>query len=268
MLMINQEDTSILSSVDDLFIRNDADVSATVAAEKKPSRDAVISPKEYKDWFDSRKSFYNAMLQFSISCTSDMCDNIPEYIYELCERVHYCLSMKRSLFVSDIHVSSDRARGHINVCFWVSYNENVRVFLNLYCMLYKIHEAFCRITRDDVYNRSVYGVRVSFYRADGYERSLQSLSDGYTVLKGAAMTDAWNLRFNPEFNVGFEKDAIEEICRELTAKYIFLVRGQWTLTWQTLHYFWTKLRKHPNRNLPDDWYEKTRDEMWLSGNFA
>ena len=256
-------ETETLNKLDDLFTLND--VNAADAASKEQSRESGISSKEYREWFDSHKSHYNLMIQMDISCTIEMCNEIPEYIYEISERIHYAISSKHSLSVSDVHISSDKRGGHIKVRFWVSYNENVTAFLNLYCMLHNFHTAFCQSTKNDVYRRAVYGVRVCVFRADGYERSLQNLSDGYSVLSGSPMSSAWNLRYNSYFNVGTEKISIEEICNELVAKYIFKVRGQWTLTWQTIRYFWLKMRRQPNRNLPDDWYEKTRDEFWMKG---
>lgn len=261
-----ENDNSIsINFLDDLFTIKKNNNAEIVVNNQSNSRKGVISYIEYKDWFDKNKSDYNLMFQFNVSCTLEMCETIPDYIYDFCERIPYAISSRHHLSSSDVHISSSTSPFYtLIIRFWISFNE-ITAFLNLMCMIKKFHNGLLDITKEDVYNKSMYGASVSMFRYDGYERSLNNSGFDRERLTGVMMTDIWQLKHNPIFNIGHEIETIKEICRELILKDIFLVRSNWTFTWQTLHYFWLRMRKHPQRNLPDDWYEKTRDELLLTG---
>lgn len=255
-------DSSTISNTDDLF------TVATDDAASKCARNIVyedgVASEPYKDWFDSNCYLYSLMMQIDFSWSMSVIENPPDYIHEFTSRLYCALSSKRRISCSKIHLSANKRAGHINVRFWVSFDENVTAFLNIL----NVVESFRETVNEESSARqeAVYGSRVHIFHSGDYEQTLQNLSseNNWHRIKGTILKDIPLLKYDSDYKIGKEMDLIENIARELNSKNIFRVRGRWTVTWQTLHYFWLRMRKHPSRKLPNDWYEKTRDELWMN----
>ena len=205
-------DTSMKLSIDDLFFKNEENAATVLSSTSL--REQVISSESYKKWFEKHHYMFTRMMQIEMSFPSKAGDDVPDYVYEHAERLYCCVSSKRDIEISDMHVSYDKPSGHVNVRFWFRHSENVYAFLNMMCLI--------DVFRKSIYTNSlmryetIYGARAYIFHSDDYERSQQSPE--YNRFNNEVLESILLLKHNPDHKVGLEKVTIENIAHEINSR--------------------------------------------------
>lgn len=252
-------------TVDDLFTAHTSQAATECATKSSTEDDDVFCTWDYKEWFDAHRSFYSLMMQITLSVPSSAAGEIPPLVYDQAARLYCAVTAKRRLACSRMHVTGDLQNGYIRVRFWVSYDDNVTAFLNFITIIYSFEKGIIAANAAE-HRFSFYSIRVDAFSSEyGYEQSLSySFSSSSTsYLDETFIENVARLKHDETWKCGDEKAVIREICRTLNGKYIFRVPARWTVTWQTLRYFWLRMLRQHKRELHADWYEETRNELWL-----